>query len=132
MSSKKLKSVYDLGFHIIPTLEDSDALKVFNSVKSTIEKSSEILNVEEPKKIELEYTITHKVRDENGVYYRFDDAYFATVKFFCDKTFINELKQSLKENENIMRILVVETVRDETRAPQEFLVEEDAEVETNK
>ena len=113
--TKKISKVYELSFHIIPTLSEKEVADMYAWVNETIGKKAKILSSEEPELGELAYTIRHFVRGEDGLFERFNTSYFASVKFEGEQSFIPTLGKTLREKESILRHIVLETVAEDTR-----------------
>ena len=102
--------VYELGFHIIPSVEKNNIADEIGSIRSAIEKLGGIFVAEEfPKLITLAYTMT---KDIDGKRYKFNNAYFGWLKFEIGKELIDS-------NNNILRFLIIKTVRESTLAPKD-------------
>ena len=129
---KKETQVYEVGFHIIPTLSESEVKSVFDSVKKTLK---EVIAESEPTHMPLAYTIRHSTRKDDGSYDRFDEAYFASFKFVANKSDIADIQKMLQESNKILRFLLTETVEENTRVDTALLnneAEEETEGETKK
>src|SRR3989338_8891677 len=91
--------VYELGFHIIPSVEKNNIADEISSIRSAIEKLGGIFVAEEfPKLITLAYTMT---KDIDGKRYKFNNAYFGWLKFEIGKD------------------KIIKTVRESTLAPKD-------------
>ncbi|PIT96877.1 hypothetical protein COT82_00745 [Candidatus Campbellbacteria bacterium CG10_big_fil_rev_8_21_14_0_10_35_52] len=109
--------VYELGFHIIPSVEENNIAGEINSIKSAIEKLGGIFVAEGfPKLITLAYTMT---KDIDGKRYKFDNAYFGWIKFEIGKDNIIKVQELIDSNNNILRFLIIKTVRESTLAPKD-------------
>ena len=114
MATKKTKKVYEVSFHLIPTIADN-AGKKFQEIKGVISGSGEILSEEAPEYIALAYTIRHAVRKQDGSYSRYNEAFFGSIKFRAGNEFAEELRGVLQADKDILRFLVAETVEENTR-----------------
>jgi len=109
--------VYELGFHIIPSVEKNNIADEIGSIRSAIEKLGGIFVAEEfPKLITLAYTMT---KDIDGKRYKFNNAYFGWLKFEIGKDNIIKVKELIDSNNNILRFLIIKTVRESTLAPKD-------------
>ena len=92
--------VYEVGFHIVPSVEEGDLASEVDSIKSLIEKNGGVFISEEfPKLIDLAYTI---VKGIEGKKERFDTAYFGWIKFIMHPSAIESLKKVIDSNNNIL------------------------------
>lgn len=108
--------VYELGFHIISSVEEGKLPAEVDSIKASIEKQGGAFIAEEfPKKTALAYTIT---KDIEGKKQKFDTAYFGWVKFEMKTENIMNVKDDMDKNKNILRFLIIKTVKESTLAPK--------------
>jgi len=95
--------------------------------------SKEIIAEELPVFIDLAYQIVKTVEHKNK---RFDQAYFGWIKFEGSPAGIAELEEGLKKDENILRYLIVKTIRENTFIAKKFTgakvreIEEETAVDT--
>ena len=112
--------VYEFAYLFSVSLDSEQLEKEFSKLKEEIEKiSKEIVSESAPELIDLAYTI--KINDE-GKNIKHDKAYFGWIKFVTDPSYLGEFEEELKFNKNLIRYLLVKTVREDTRAQ----LEEDA------
>ncbi len=108
--------IYELGFHIVPSVEEGKLPAEVDSIKAFIEKQGGAFIAEDfPKKIGLAYTIT---KDTEGKRNKFDTAYFGWVKFEMKTENIMNVKDEMDKNKNILRYLIIKTVKESTLAPK--------------
>ncbi|MBT3730049.1 30S ribosomal protein S6 [bacterium] len=108
--------VYEIGFHIVPTVEESKLSAEVDSIKSLIEKDGGTFITEEfPKNITLAYTI---VKNIEGKIKKFDNAYFGWVKFEMKTDSIVNVKEGLDLNKEVLRYLIIKTVKESTLIPK--------------
>lgn len=104
--------IYELGFHIVPTVEAIDLEKEIDFIKSIIDKNGGTLISEEfPKQITLAYTILKSI---DGKLQKFDTASFGWVKFEMKTNNILNVKEEADADKNILRYLIIKTVREST------------------
>jgi ribosomal protein S6 len=112
MQEIELMQVYELGFHIVPTIAEEKVANVFGDIKSLLEKNGAIFISEEyPKMRPLAYTM---LKNEAGKNEKFNFAYFGWVKFDLGKEEIALVKEKLEKNKEILRFLIIKTVRENT------------------
>lgn len=110
--------VYELGYHLVPTIPEEKIPEASGAVRGMIEKiSKEIIAEELPVFIDLAYQVVKTVDHKNK---RFDDAYFGWVKFDAAPEGVAKLEEELKKDENVLRYLVVKTLRENTYLSKKF------------
>ena len=115
MANKNTQKIYEISFHLIPTMDEEGVLKVFEQIKKSITKEGEIINDENPVRQNLTYTIHHTVRQSDGSHNNYDEAYFGSVKFRASREYVRELHQDIQGNEEVLRFLILETAEEDTR-----------------
>ena len=115
MASKMTQKVYEVSFHLLPTLSEEEAGSVFSSVESLISSDGEVLDTVSPELMDLAYPVRHSVRQEDGSYARHISSYFCSVKFRSPPSFVVSLQKYLQDDNSALRFLVVETVAEDTR-----------------
>src|SRR3990167_1672783 len=74
--------IYELGFLLVPTINENDVLGEASRIKGVIESCGALLiSDENPKSITLAYPIDKRV---SGKRKSFTNAYFAWIKFHAD------------------------------------------------
>ena len=110
--------IYELGYHLIPTLSEEQIPAASGAVRGMIERiSKDIIAEELPVFIDLAYQIVKTVEHKNK---RFDEAYFGWIKFEAEPKGIAELEEGLKKDDNVLRYLVVKTLREDTFIAKKF------------
>ncbi|OIO30418.1 hypothetical protein AUJ77_03145 [Candidatus Nomurabacteria bacterium CG1_02_43_90] len=110
--------IYELGYHLIPTLAEEQIPAASGAVRGMIERiSKDIIAEELPVFIDLAYQIVKTVEHKNK---RFDEAYFGWIKFEAEPKGIAELEEGLKKDNNVLRYLVVKTLREDTFIAKKF------------
>ena len=114
---KDTKLVYEVGFHLVPALSEGDAAALAGKIRAAIEKmGAAIFASEEPKRFKLAYRIE---RSEGGKRGKYTESWFGWMKFDGEEELraeMPELKKQLTGQADILRYLLIETVR-ETAAP---------------
>ncbi|PIR82713.1 hypothetical protein COU20_00850 [Candidatus Kaiserbacteria bacterium CG10_big_fil_rev_8_21_14_0_10_59_10] len=106
--------VYEVGYHIAPTVKDEEVEKVVGGIRAAIEKSGGSFIAEgAPSLLKLAYQI--EVR-ENGKRTRYDRAHFGWIKFEVTTEGAKAVSHAVKNEKDIIRSLVFRTVREDTRA----------------
>lgn len=111
--------VYEISFIFDNKLDESTALEKSNAIKQSIATlGGSFISEEAPYMRELAYEMTRVVSNVNV---RFNEGYFGWIKFELDSDKVKELEKGLKLDEQIIRFLIVKTVRENTvytkRAP---------------
>lgn len=110
--------IYELGYHLVPTLPVEQISKASGAVRGMIERiSKDIIAEELPVFIDLAYQVVKTINHKNK---RFDDAYFGFIKFEASPEDIAKLEDELKKDENVLRYLVVKTFRENTFVSKKF------------
>ncbi|MCK9345293.1 MAG: 30S ribosomal protein S6 [Candidatus Pacebacteria bacterium] len=110
--------VYELGYHLVPTLAVEQIPAASGAVRGMIEQiSKDIIAEELPVFIDLAYTVIKTIDHKNK---RFDQAYFGWVKFEANPEGIATLEEALKKDENVLRYLVVKTIKENTFIAKKF------------
>ncbi|OIP64569.1 MAG: hypothetical protein COV32_01695 [Candidatus Yonathbacteria bacterium CG10_big_fil_rev_8_21_14_0_10_43_136] len=110
--------IYELGYHLVPTLAEEQISGASGAVRGMIDRiSKDIIAEELPVFIDLAYTIVKTVDHKNK---RFDEAYFGWIKFEGSPAGIVELEGGLKKDENVLRYLIVKTIRENTFIAKKF------------
>lgn len=131
--------VYEISFIFDNKLDEGAALEKGNAIKQSIATlGGSFISEEAPYMRELAYEMT---RVQKNVNVRFNEGYFGWIKFELAGDKIKDLEKGLKLDEEIIRYMVVKTVRENTvytkRAPvikAESLVnnEDDVNIDTTK
>ncbi len=114
MTTKKDgEKIYEVGYHLLSSIAEEQISTEVEKVKATLAKEKAIILAEEsPKLIPLAYEIKKAF---SGVYKKFDKAYFGFIKFELSETGdVTKIDAALKNNENILRYIIVKTVRENT------------------
>lgn len=111
--------IYEISFIFDNKLDEETALAKSNAIKQSIATlGGSFISEEAPYMRELAYEM---IRVVNNVNIRFNEGYFGWIKFELSGDKVKELEKSLKLDEELVRYLVVSTVRENTvytkRAP---------------
>ncbi|MEK7460165.1 MAG: 30S ribosomal protein S6 [Patescibacteria group bacterium] len=110
--------VYELGYHLVPTVSEEQIPGISGAVRGMIEKNSkEVISEELPVFIDLAYQVIKTVEHKNK---RFDEAYFGWIKFEGSPEGIAVIEEGLKNNENVLRYIIVKTLRESTYLSKKF------------
>jgi len=114
MSETAASRIYEVGYHIIPTVKEESIEGVVASIRAIIEKAGGSFIAEgAPVLMKLSYAMTAREGDKNVEY---DRGFFGWIKFEAPVEVTEALDEGLKTDRNILRFIVFRTVREETRA----------------
>lgn len=124
--------VYEIGYHLIPTIAEEKVGGEVETIKSLISKSKgEFISDEFPKLRPLAYMMPTQV---SGVRHKFTEAYFGWIKFQIESDKLADIKKALDGNEKILRYLLITTIRENTYLGQKAIpqVKEETSEEVTK
>lgn len=111
VDSEKVR-VYEIGFHLIPSLSEEEIADEVAGIKKAIEDADGMFITEGyPKMRNLEYTIEVPITMPKT---RFDHAQFGWIKFEAGVEAPDVIKETLSRNNNIIRMIIVKTARENT------------------
>lgn len=111
--------IYEVGYLLVPSIAEEDLSVVYGNLKEMVSTfGGEIISDEMPKMIPLAYTISKVI---SNVRNKFNTAYFGWIKFEMDTEKIVEMKKKLDLSDNIIRFLILKTVRENTIATKKFM-----------
>lgn len=112
MEQETTARIYEIGFNIIPTVNEKDREAVLASIDETItSRGGEFIARGEVEYIDLAYPMS-KLFDNKKII--FNTAYFGWLKFEITPLKIIELKELFDKEKNILRYLMFKTVREDT------------------
>jgi ribosomal protein S6 len=119
----KETEIYEVGYHIMPSVpEEKLPLEVSAILSAIVSKNGGvIISSDAPAKIELAYTMAKKV---GATRHKCDEAYFGWFKFEMSPDNINALKAFLDAQDNVLRFLLIKTVRENTLVGAKLLAAE--------
>lgn len=118
MSEEKSFKVYELGYLLAPTIPADDISVNYGNLKElVISLGGEIISDEMPKMTALAYSMSKVIFNIRS---KFSTAYFGWIKFTMSASKVLELKKILDLDPNIIRFLVLKTVKENTIAARRF------------
>jgi ribosomal protein S6 len=103
-------TIYEIGFHAVPTLSDTEARGVLKRLEKALSKiGAMVIAKEEPKRITFAYRIE---RSAQGKREKFTEGYFGWIKFETDREHISGLEEMLRADREILRHLLIHTTRE--------------------
>ncbi|MBU0611855.1 30S ribosomal protein S6 [Patescibacteria group bacterium] len=111
--------IYEVGYLLVPTIPEEEVPGNHGNLKELIiSYGGEIVSDEIPRRLNLAYTMSKVVQNVKS---KFDTAYFGWVKFSMASDKILELKKKLDIDSNIIRFLLIKTVKENTIAAKRFI-----------
>ena len=111
--------IYEVGYLLAPKIEEGEVPAHYSNLKDLIATlGGSVIADEIPRMINLAYTIAKVVQNVRNKY---DTAYFGWTKFEMEPEKVLELKKKLDLDTNIVRFLLVKTVRENTTPPKRFM-----------
>jgi len=103
--------VYEVGYHILPTLSEEEALKEAAAITAGLNTlNAELIGHRAPSQINLAYPKDKKVEGKRQT---FSASYFGWVAFSVVPSALEALKEALDANESILRHIITKTSRDQ-------------------
>ena len=97
--------VYELGYLLVPTIEEIEVPAVYGNLKELILSfGGAPISDEMPKMIQLAYAMVKVVANVRS---KFNTAYFGWTKFTMDSDKVLELKKKLDLDPNVIRFLLL-------------------------
>ena len=106
---KNTTPVYEIGFHIVPTVCEEGVSAVVESVRKAL-GDAEIISEGFPKKITLAYQVE---RAATGKREKYTESYFGHIKFAMPRDGITAFTEAVRVMQPILRFLIIETVRED-------------------
>jgi len=103
------KQVYEIGFHILPTVAEEKLGDEVSIIRNAIEQKGSVISEDFPKMRELAYVMSKHLDTKNVSY---DKAYFGWIKLETDSEAISDIKKVADEHPNILRYIIVKTIRE--------------------
>jgi len=112
------KTVYELGYLLVPTIAEEQVAGEVETIKAVIEKHEGSFITEDfPKLRPLAYEMA---KATNGERKRFDTGYFGWIKFETSPSLVPQIKSDLDRNAHILRFMIINTVRENTLVGQKM------------
>ena len=123
------EKIYEIGFHLISSISEENVPAETAKIKAIlVNEKAVIISEEAPKLRPLAYSIKKAF---GGAYKIFDKAYFGFIKFeLPEGGDIAKIDLSLKNNESVLRYIVIKTERENTMYSPKISVFSDKEAKT--
>lgn len=104
--------VYEVGYHILPTVLETDLRGEVSKIQSLISASEGSITSEAfPEMVGLAYEIAKKTETKQA---KFNRTYFGWIKFEIGQGQLSKIDSELKANPNVLRYLIIKTVKENT------------------
>jgi len=104
--------VYEIGYILVSSIPEEKVALEGATLKEILTKhNAEIIAEEAPELRSLAYDMVKKIGSQN---HTFDKGYFGWVKFILPGSIIEQVKKEFEQNPNVLRILLITTIRDNT------------------
>jgi len=111
--------VYELGYILIPSISEEDLPVLYGNLKELVASFGGIVISDEmPKMIQLAYAMVKVAANMRN---KFNTGYFGWIKFTMSSDKVLELKKKLDLDLNIIRFLILKTVKENTIAAKRFV-----------
>ena len=111
--------VYELGYLLVPTIPETDVPVMFGNLKELVSSFGGVaISDDMPKMIALAYSMVKVVANVRN---KFNNGYFGWIKFTMDSDKVLELKKKLDLDPNVIRFLILKTVKENTMATKRFV-----------
>jgi len=112
------EKIYEVGYLLLPNLTEEEIPAIFGDLKELISSfGGKMISDEMPSLIDLAYPMIKVIANKNN---KFQNAYFGWLKFYLSPEKINDLKKKLDLDTNILRFLIIKTVKENTLAGRRF------------
>ena len=106
--------VYELGYLLADQLTDEKVAKKVTDLKGIVSQDAEaVIDEGEPELRTLAYTITTR---RDGKRKDYSKAHFGWIKFESSADKINNIEETVKADNEVIRFLLIKTVREDTLA----------------
>lgn len=107
--------VYEIGFHMLSSLTEEELETAIDNLRKTITNhGGSFVSEGNTELIDLAYTMDI---NEGGKHTKYDKAYFGWIKFEMEPAKMVEMKAEVLDlDKNLLRYLLIKTVKEETRA----------------
>lgn len=107
--------IYEVGFHLVPTIAEDGVGAAVENVRKLISEDAEFISEGYPQKITLAYTVE---RATQGKREKYTEAWFGWIKFATTRGKIPALEAALLDSREVLRSLIIETVREDIMPPK--------------
>lgn len=106
--------IYELGYLLVGSMPEENVAAKVGAIKDVLEgKGAMSISEEFPRLITLGYEMSRPIGNKKSW---FGEGYFGWIKFEADPAMTEEMSTILKRDEDILRFLLIKTVRENTIA----------------
>ncbi|HEY4502893.1 MAG TPA: 30S ribosomal protein S6 [Candidatus Paceibacterota bacterium] len=111
--------VYELSYLLVPTISEENVGATFTNLKELVSSfGGASISDEIPRMTELAYTMQKTVANTRS---KFNNAYFGWMKFSMNREKVLELKKKLDLRPDVIRFLILKTVKENTIAAKRYV-----------
>lgn len=104
--------VYEIGYLLVSSIPEEKVASEVEALKAILtKKGAEFIGEEAPELKVLSYTMVKKIGPTN---HSFDKGYFGWFKFELASKEIESVKKAFEENDNMLRMLLINTIKENT------------------
>lgn len=107
--------IYEVGFHLVPTIAEDGVGAAVQIVRKLIGDDAEFISEGYPQKLQLSYQVE---RATQGKREKYNESWFGWIKFAQSKEKIPALEAALNASRDVLRSLIIETVREDILPPK--------------
>lgn len=127
---KEAGKIYELAYLFVPTIPEENIAAQAGNLKEMLAGLGAVSIGEDfPKLIPLAYQMEKTISNKKQ---KFDSGYFGWIKFELDPENAVKLDEDLRRKENILRFMIIKTVRENTMSRKTPAVRESRERRTVK
>ena len=106
--------VYEIGYHLLPTLSADEAAAATKDLMNFLKKQgADFVGDKEVEQVDLAYTVQKRIA---GKLTNFNTAYFGWVAFEIAPSTAATIKTFMDTNASVLRYIVLTTTKDEVKA----------------
>ncbi len=125
------EKIYEVGYHLLSSIAEENVEKEVEKIKQILSAEKATIILEESAKLRpLAYSIK---KGFGGVYKTYDQSYFGFIKFeLPEESKVEDIDKKLKANDNVLRFILIKTVRENTMYSPKLSVftDKDAKIKT--
>lgn len=111
--------IYEIGYLLVPTMAGETVPVAYGNMKNLVTSlGGQLIADEMPRQIPLAYTMPKVYKNIRS---KFDSAYFGWIKFEIGRSELAALKKKLDLDPEIIRFLIMKTVKENTIAAKRFI-----------
>jgi len=117
MEDRNEPRVYEIGFQLLPTVPTADLEAELATIKELItSRGGQEIASQTPELMDLAYEMSKTIDNKRT---HFSTAYFGWLKFEIDAEMIDEIDAAMAVLPNVLRFILVKTVREDTVAKRQ-------------